>query len=396
MRKLVAIATLSIVGVLTFFHVASAADCSSSLAAGAPGFTNLTITCITTFTDANLYVGNFADESSLLGSIGPFAATITREVGALTNGVAFDGWYKFTNSDIFDFRWDGFDLITSNEETNTHIVSIVSPLDESATSTSVLFSGYYYAKRSDFSFSTFDIVPRIELLITNLSNNATSSINDSVYLRQTITSFDQVVYFATTTVLRNNSRYAWSFKIYGTSATNGQNVYFTSSMPGGKLFYQFTTGVFDSTQGLSFDLSSCNVISGFDMNDCLYNLLFPNNVVYPVLFGLAKESYGRAFPIGYVTRFYEILSTTSTLSLPTISYTPGSTSPLFATFNGDPIEFDPFGAIANADSPLNFKSDQAIQKSFWVIVDEPLRYLLYITLLFLIIKDVTGLMKHRN
>jgi len=232
----------------------------------------------------------------------------TSQLGSDAGGVLWFRAYDGPSADI-------------STSTDTRIVSVSSPLDgTNVSSTTITFSGSYYAKSTDFASSTYDIPPYINLIVTNMSDNSTTTLNNTYFLKQRITQFNQEVFFSTTTTVLNNSRYTWQFTISGTDANTGQTINNRApGMPNGLNFYQFTTGTFDSTSGISFDLSSCNVLSGFNANDCLYNLIFPNNVTFPLLMSEAKEAYGRAWPIGYITRFLTILSSTTPVQPPYIS-----------------------------------------------------------------------------
>lgn len=157
------------------------------------------------------------------------------------------------------------------------------------------------------------------------------------------------------------------------------------------------TVVLTPTEIVSGIVENCKPFSSFwSVSLCLNYLLYPKQDQVEANLEALKEDFLSRVPVGYVTRFVVILTGTTTVALPSISYTFGSTSPLYSTFNGDPIEFDPFGALASVESPVNWRSDQTTGKTLWQIVAEPLNYLLYLTLLFMIVHDVTGIMKYSH
>jgi len=228
-----------------------------------------------------------------------------------------------------DYPGTGSDLDFSDL---TRIVSVSSPLNESVQTTSVTFSGTYYLNNDYTGSSTGSFV---NINITPQGQYSTTTYKT---LRIPLTVENGNAIFSTTTTLENNMRYSWNTQIYCSRTYD----WFTTCDQSTGLwhtgFYQFTTGQFDPTYGQNFDLSSCNVLSGFDPEDCIYNLIFPNNISYPRLFNQMKEVYGRAWPIGYVTRFYEILSSSTPLYITFTAQLPnnlvGVVPPITLDFNG--------------------------------------------------------------
>lgn len=134
---------------------------------------------------------------------------------------------------------------------------------------------------------------------------------------------------------------------------------------------------------------SCTPLSGsFGVGACLYALIVPtgsqmsDNII--VLRAIP--------PWGYVFRTYDILAgnaTTSTSTMPTISYTTGTTSFIGATT----FDFDPFGTLLDAGSIVNTPSDQEEQKTVWEIMEGVINLIVYLSLIFMIIRDLTGIAK---
>jgi len=195
----------------------------------------------------------------------------------------------------------------------TRIISITSPLDNSVQNTSVTFSGTYYYN-TDYRDATItpSWSPWIYIIINPKGQYSTTTYKA---IQVPITSFNTVGTFSTTTTLEDNSRYVWTATIYCTRTYDAFTSCDETNHPG---FYQFTTGLFDPTYGQNFDLSRCNPLN-FDGVDCFYNLIAPNNAAFPRLMGEAKEAYARAWPIGYISRFMEIIASSSAIKPPFIS-----------------------------------------------------------------------------
>mgnify|MGYP003377685948 CR=1 FL=1 len=308
---------------------------------------------------------------------------------------SFDMWVNYTSSGITyygDILTDFNGLPDSELEalaTTTRIVSVTSPLNYTSTSTSVTFSGSYYLSSDDASIPppTWFVDPVLRLFISDEGFGTTTKI-----ISIPITVLDSIVTFSTTTTLLDNYRYAWTVDLRG----NNNEPLGSGKFPDGSDFWQFTTGVFDPTNGKAFDLSVCNLLSGFSATDCLSNLIMPNDIAFSSEFEKAKSSYMRRAPWGYVTRFLEIMaSTTATTSLPVISYTFGSSTPFFGSVGT--ISFDPFSSLASAGNIVNTAvSDQSVQKTVWQIFDPVVNLIVYLTLLVLIIIRLTGIELHSN
>ena len=279
--------------------------------------------------------------------------------------------------------------IPPDTSTITRIATVTSPFDGSIqASTTVTFSGTFYVASSTIATTSNTFM---YLYVQNMSNDtATSSLNDYTILNFPVTSLDTILTFSTTTVLADNSRFSWN-----ASVRRGDVTYGTVPFTDGKSFYQFTTGSFDPTFGKSFDLTSCNPLGNFNIGQCIYNLIFPNNVIFPIAFNEAKDEFGTRAPWGYVTRVINILiATTTSTSMPTIDYSFASSSPMSSIGN---IHFEPFTLIAQSGTLINeFKSDRSDSKTVWEIFMPFINMFIYIVLLFMIIHDLTGIHGHRQ
>lgn len=70
-----------------------------------------------------------------------------------------------------------------------------------------------------------------------------------------------------------------------------------------------------------FDLSSCNLVSGFNGVNCLTALFIPSSAGITEQWNLLYNGFLTMFPIGYVTDFVSILSNSATTSIPVIDTT---------------------------------------------------------------------------
>lgn len=131
---------------------------------------------------------------------------------------------------------------------------------------------------------------------------------------------------------------------------------------------------------------SCKIFTSGNIVDCFLGLIYPGSDIIAEDFLLIKQ----VPPWGYAFRFYDILTgnaTTSTSTLPSISYTFSTSSPLYV---GDgTLTFDPFDTLLDASSIVNATSDQVVQKSLWTIMSPIIALIVYLMLGFIIIKDLT-------
>lgn len=136
----------------------------------------------------------------------------------------------------------------------------------------------------------------------------------------------------------------------------------------------------------------CNPFSAdFSAGGCLGALIYPPGDILVGQFVALKSIP----PWGYGFRFYDILSgnaTTSTTTLPAISYTSASSS----IFGITTFHFDPFSALTSTSSIVNTKSDQAVPKTVWEIVSPLVHILVYFSLLFMVLHDLQVVRHNEN
>ncbi len=335
----------------------------------------------TIFTNKNHLCANPAEVFDMTGISGTVYISVRWET-VLTGPSPFSDWYYFVLNCVSGVCNE----ISNNQD--TRIVSVSSPLDESVQSTTTTFSGTYYVASTTIA-TTSNVF--MYLYIQNRSNDvATSSLNDYMILNFPVTALDTILTFSTTTSLQDNSRYSWNGGV-----RRGDTVYGTVPFSDGKEFYQFTTGSFDPTFGKNFNIESCNPFSGFNIAQCIYGLIFPNNVTFPIVFNEAKNEFGTRVPWGYVTRVLSILNATTTSTvMPTIDYSFASSSPMSSIGN---IHFEPFTLISQSGALIDeMKSDRTDSKTVWEIFMPFINMFVYIVLLFMIIHDLTGIHSHKS
>lgn len=126
----------------------------------------------------------------------------------------------------------------------------------------------------------------------------------------------------------------------------------------------------------------------FSLGDCLVLIFYPGS-------NALQDDISLIFtipPVSYAYRFFNIFTDTeATSSLPSLSYTFASSSAFSMVGT---VSFDPFGAVLDAGSIVSqAKSDRDDQKNVWDIFEPVIRLIVYLTLGFIIIRDLTGIHK---
>lgn len=136
---------------------------------------------------------------------------------------------------------------------------------------------------------------------------------------------------------------------------------------------------------------NCNPISGFSLFGCISGLLVPNQTQISTAVDTLKSNILTKAPVGYVTRLVDIVASTGTTTLPDISYTFGS-GPL----EGQNFHFEPSSLLASADTIIrnDLVTDQDEPENLWDIFMPYWNILVYVSLLFMIVSEVTGMYQH--
>ncbi len=129
----------------------------------------------------------------------------------------------------------------------------------------------------------------------------------------------------------------------------------------------------------------------FSISDCLTLTIWPGTAAINDDLTIIKQTP----PWGYVFRTIDILNEPfSTTTLPTIDYTFATGTPLAVI--GD-IHFDPFGEIEQSGTLINeMRSDRQDGASVWTILMPIVNIVVYLTLGFMIIHDLSDIHKHAN
>jgi len=123
----------------------------------------------------------------------------------------------------------------------------------------------------------------------------------------------------------------------------------------------------------------------------MWYAIVPSNASLNIVLNEIKVDVFTRAPIGYVTRFLTIATNTSTSTLPAISYNFATTSALYDLGLTD-ISFDPFSELNSSANILNsVYSDQDEPQNVWDIMELPVQLVVYMSLFFLILKDLLNL-----
>lgn len=280
-----------------------------------------------------------------------------------------------------------------------------------ASSTPTTVGATYYVSDLDF-----DDDMTLEIEVRNNAQNASQLVGPIFSLFQEqrfVYNYEQDINssgsnsYASTTLFTQVGRYTAEtkikkplFSVFGFGLLS-QTVVATTTQ-----FLVATTTAFDALQDGNIALAG--QLSGVTGNlDCDSGLtsLSPRKFIACMFFfdytGLqtvmneARSGFLTSWPLGYGTRFVSILTDSATSSLPAINYTFGTTSPLYV-LGLTSIELDPFAELSDPENIVNTKSDQTQQKSVMEIMSQIINIIVYLTLAFMIIHDLTNVMKHHH
>lgn len=145
-----------------------------------------------------------------------------------------------------------------------------------------------------------------------------------------------------------------------------------------------------TTTALSIQ-NNCNPLSGsFNAGACLIGLVVPTGQDLAGSFNSLYNGFLSNAPFGYITRFYEILSSEDLTTPPPIEYSFGSSSPpvLQAYTLNDPIYFQIWDRFDEFDS---IQSDQVGHPGVWDVVMPYFSFLIYAALFLAILSDLMGI-----
>ncbi|MHB8660666.1 MAG: hypothetical protein ACYC75_01855 [Minisyncoccota bacterium] len=135
------------------------------------------------------------------------------------------------------------------------------------------------------------------------------------------------------------------------------------------------------------DLASTTKISSF-----LTCLVVPDSSSLAITFNQFQQNVLTLAPWGYITRFVNILASTTPVEPPPLTYRFGSSSPavLQAYTASDPITFQVFDYMGSSSPLLQIKADDGSNKNVWDIIDPFVTFLVTVGVLLVILGDIMG------
>lgn len=137
----------------------------------------------------------------------------------------------------------------------------------------------------------------------------------------------------------------------------------------------------------SFQLFNC-------LNDAFSVMFIPSSEELGLLGQELKTGVLTHYPLGLFTRFVDIISTTTPVAIPSLTYKFGSSSPtvLQSLTASDAISFNPFDvSYYGTSSPLlSIRSDQGDNKNIWDIINPFFTFLVTVGVMLVILDDLMG------
>jgi len=147
----------------------------------------------------------------------------------------------------------------------------------------------------------------------------------------------------------------------------------------------------DFTSPLGGWLTGGLVENTWDIGKCLRSLLVPNAIEVKAVFDSYKGQVLYAFPLGYVTRSVDIMTGTTTLPLPALTYTFENDFPS-VIFAGKTFGFDFTEIASDASDILDTQFVSASDdKTVWEIFEPYIRTVFALLLAWLIIVDLMSI-----
>ncbi len=317
------------------------------------------------------------------------------------------------NQGHIELTWDGSSGVPTTASTTSRIIS-VSPSDDGVASSPVTFNIHWFIAQVDIDKGSSGFLGvgsanyQINIQLCPLNTIPSSQCSPVIdkefnpYDTSTTTSLS----FGSTLPFRNNTDYQMVTQLTGSNYGNflgpfislATTTYFTvgSTTHAGNLrqFVASTTDAFrfsTSTNAYTIVNQSCNPISsGFDVALCIYSIVAPPQEILRTDIEDIKNQFATLAPWGYITRFVTIFTDTATTTLPSIDYSFATTSPLA----GYDIHLDPFATLASSTSIINAVSDQSQPKTIWAIINPVANIIVYLMLILMIVKDLTGIQRH--
>lgn len=129
----------------------------------------------------------------------------------------------------------------------------------------------------------------------------------------------------------------------------------------------------------------------FDVDLCVTYLLVPSSEQLNSAMISLRDGVLTKAPVGYVTRFIDIISASSTVAMPTISYTFATSSALASIGT---MTFDPFGALSSTTNILHSAVSDQGGGAVWDVIGLVIKIAIYLALVLMIVHDITGILYH--
>jgi len=151
-----------------------------------------------------------------------------------------------------------------------------------------------------------------------------------------------------------------------------------------------TQSIEDYIASSTISIDSCVEWTSFSLLSCLNLLFIPQPQQMALAFNGIKDGFLSYVPFGYVTRTVEILTSTTTVALPDLSYTFADDLGI-PILEGTVITFSPWTYFYNGDESVlsQLQSTGDNPQDFWEILSPLVYMLLYLALAFMVIRDLT-------
>lgn len=152
-----------------------------------------------------------------------------------------------------------------------------------------------------------------------------------------------------------------------------------------------TQNIADYTASTTLDFetaqNACFSISGFDFSDCMNFVFGWQQIPMSNAMNNIKDNFFTYVPFGYITRAYEIFATTSTSTLPTISYTFPADFPVDAMASVN-FHFDPWDYFYKDGAPVKEDLVSSGGKDVWDIFEPVIKIIVYLTLFWMVVREL--------
>ena len=289
-------------------------------------------------------------------------------------------------------------------------ISAVTPVGGStiASSTAATFGATGYIAASDY-------VPGTTLTITYAPTNAADVVSALPNAFTTTLTFPIYAYgafdFSTTSPAVSDGDYNMSAVLQGPNIpyfyglfynpgsvlTSTSTEFTVNNQIGIDEFTASTTALIESAYASStISLASCSSFVGFNLGDCLNVLFVPQPAAINAVLSQFRGQLLSYFPWGYVTRFFTILSSNGTSTLPSATaviampYSDGSAS------DTQSFTVDPTATLAAASAALDGIDANGTDLNWQAVLEPYVQLFIGITLLFIIVFDLIGTAHHHR